>query len=152
MSYLNIWMGISFLHVRTPLPKTREYKKTGNGHFLAYILSKGGGSHALPLSLYLPSRAKLCCTLQLRGQKHSSYFPSTLFFSVPSSDSSKRKMSVRYTASNFTNYLNGGTLYFWGFLVRILVKHQFRDIFLRYSQIPLNLLRKYLVIYPTLLD
>ncbi len=29
---------------------------------------EGGGVHALPLSLYLPSRAKLWCTLQLRGQ------------------------------------------------------------------------------------
>ncbi len=43
---------------------------------------KGGGVHALPLSLYLPSRAKLWRTLQLRGHIHSSYFSSTLFFCV----------------------------------------------------------------------
>jgi hypothetical protein len=30
-----------------------------------------------PPSLYLPSRTKLQCTLQLRGQIHSSYFTST---------------------------------------------------------------------------
>ncbi len=30
----------------------------------------GRGVHAHPLSLYLPSRSKLCCTLQLRGQIH----------------------------------------------------------------------------------
>jgi hypothetical protein len=43
---------------------------------------EGGGRHALPLSLYLPSIAKLWCTPQLRGQIHSSYFSSTLFSSV----------------------------------------------------------------------
>ncbi len=32
-----------------------------------------------PLSLYLQSRAKLQCTLQLRGQLHSPYFISTLY-------------------------------------------------------------------------
>ncbi len=37
----------------------------------------GWGVHALPLSLYLPSRAKLWCTLQLRGQIHFPYFYST---------------------------------------------------------------------------
>jgi hypothetical protein len=38
-----------------------------------------GGVHALPLSLYLPSSAKLWCTLQLRGQMiHSPYFYSTV--------------------------------------------------------------------------
>ncbi len=36
-----------------------------------------GGLHALPLSLYLSSRAQLWCTLQLRWQIHSSYFSST---------------------------------------------------------------------------
>ncbi len=35
------------------------------------------GVHAHPLSLDLPSRAKLWCTLQLRGQIHSPYFYST---------------------------------------------------------------------------
>ncbi len=40
--------------------------------------AKWGGRHTLPLSLYLPSRAKLWCTLQLRGQMHSPYFSSTL--------------------------------------------------------------------------
>ncbi len=33
--------------------------------------------HALPLSLYLPSRSKLWWTLQLRGQIYSHYFSST---------------------------------------------------------------------------
>jgi hypothetical protein len=42
-----------------------------------------GGGGALPLSLYLPSRAKLLCTLQLRGLTQSSYFSSTLFSSPP---------------------------------------------------------------------
>jgi hypothetical protein len=37
----------------------------------------GCGLHALPLSLYLPSPAKLWCTLQLRGLIHSPYFSST---------------------------------------------------------------------------
>jgi hypothetical protein len=32
---------------------------------------EGEGVHALPLSLYLPSRTKLQCALQLRGQTHS---------------------------------------------------------------------------------
>ncbi len=35
----------------------------------------GGGLHTQPLSLYMPSRTKLLCTLQLRG--HSPYFIST---------------------------------------------------------------------------
>ncbi len=35
---------------------------------------EGGGLLAHPLSLYLPSRTKLQCTLQLRGQIHSPYF------------------------------------------------------------------------------
>ncbi len=38
----------------------------------------GGGVHAHPLSLYLPSHTKLQCTLQLRGQILSSCFVSTL--------------------------------------------------------------------------
>ncbi len=39
----------------------------------------GWGVHALPLSLYLPSRTKMWCTLQLRGKihVHSPYFYST---------------------------------------------------------------------------
>ncbi len=36
-----------------------------------------GGCVRPPLSLYLPSRTKLWCTLMLRGQVHSSYFYST---------------------------------------------------------------------------
>ncbi len=38
----------------------------------------GGGGARPPLSLYLPSRTKLWCILQLRGQMHSPYFCSTL--------------------------------------------------------------------------
>jgi hypothetical protein len=41
-----------------------------------------GALHDLPFSLYLPSRAKLCCTLQLRWQIHPSLFSSTFFSSV----------------------------------------------------------------------
>jgi hypothetical protein len=57
--------------------------QSGNGHFLAYIPSlwkksakprEGVGVHAHLLSQYLPSRTKLWCTLQLRGQVHSIYF------------------------------------------------------------------------------
>ncbi len=40
---------------------------------------EGEGVHALPLSLYLPSRTKLQCAFQLRGQIHSPYFISTLY-------------------------------------------------------------------------
>jgi hypothetical protein len=35
--------------------------------------------HAHPLSLYLPSRSKLQCMLQLKAQIHSLYFNSTLY-------------------------------------------------------------------------
>jgi hypothetical protein len=46
----------------------------------------GWGVHARPLSLYLPSRTKLWCTLYspaARGQIHSSYFSSTpIWYSV----------------------------------------------------------------------
>ncbi len=62
-----------------------EYTQSGNGRFLAYIPSwwkneprlvrEGGAGY--PLSLYLPSRKKLQCTLRLRGQIHSSYFISS---------------------------------------------------------------------------
>ncbi len=59
-----------------------EYPQSGNGPFLAYIHHDGKiipawcgwGVHALPLSLFLPSRAKLRRTLQLRGQMHSPLF------------------------------------------------------------------------------
>ncbi len=48
--------------------------------------------HALPLSLYLPSQAKLWCTLQLRGQIRSSYLSSTLFLLYPFSPPCSRYM------------------------------------------------------------
>jgi len=35
---------------------------------------EGMGVHAHSLSLYLPSRTKLCCTLQRRGKIHYPYF------------------------------------------------------------------------------
>ncbi len=38
--------------------------------------------HAHLISLYLPSRTKLLCMLQLRGQIHSPYFISTPMYSV----------------------------------------------------------------------
>ncbi len=41
----------------------------------------GLGVHALPLSVCLPSLAKLWCKLHLKGQIHSSFFSSTLFSS-----------------------------------------------------------------------
>ncbi len=52
-----------------------EYTQSGNGHFLAYIPSWWKISPAWwgvegarpPLSLYLPSRTKLWCTLQLKA-------------------------------------------------------------------------------------
>ncbi len=37
------------------------------------LVGVGGALQALPLSLCLPSQAKLWCTLQLRGQIHSPY-------------------------------------------------------------------------------
>ncbi len=43
---------------------------------------EGGGVHARTLSLYLPSRTKLQCMLQLRGQIHSPYLISTPVYSV----------------------------------------------------------------------
>ncbi len=48
------------------------------------VKAKGGGGvvHAHPLSLYSPSRTKLQCTLQLRGQIHSPYFISIPMHSV----------------------------------------------------------------------
>ncbi len=55
-----------------------EYKQSGNGHFPWRIYHHHEGKispawcgwrvHALPFSLYLPSRAKLWRTLWLRGQ------------------------------------------------------------------------------------
>ncbi len=64
--------------------------QSGNGHFLAYIIlsimeeelaqvgeGEGGGCTPSPLSLYLPSRTKLLCTLQLRGKIHIPYSYST---------------------------------------------------------------------------
>ncbi len=39
----------------------------------------GCGVNAHPISLYSPSRTKLQCMLQLRGQVHSPYFISTLY-------------------------------------------------------------------------
>ncbi len=63
------------------------YTQSGNGWFLSYIPSwwknqpwlhgEGGGVHAHTFSFYLPSRTKLQCTLQLRGQIQSTYFTST---------------------------------------------------------------------------
>jgi hypothetical protein len=59
-----------------------EYTQGGNGHFLAYVPSWWKtqpslamvGVHAHPLSLNLPSRTKLWCKLQLKGQVHYPYF------------------------------------------------------------------------------
>jgi hypothetical protein len=69
---------------------TTEYTQSGNGLFLASIpswwkTSPGWvrwGVHAHPLSLHLQSRTKLQCTLQLRGQVHSTYFIPTPMYSV----------------------------------------------------------------------
>ncbi len=62
--------------------------------------------HNLPLSLYLRSRAKLWCTLQLRGQVHSSCFSSTLFSSVALSmvqraEEPEHKDKVSFSQKNF---------------------------------------------------
>ncbi len=62
------------------------YTQSRNGRFLAYIPSlmekfaqagEGGRCTLTPLSLQLPSRKELQCTLQLSGQIHSPYFIST---------------------------------------------------------------------------
>jgi hypothetical protein len=47
--------------------------QSGNGHFLAYIPPQGGwgGARPHPLSLYLPSRTKLWCTIQLREGRYT---------------------------------------------------------------------------------
>ncbi len=73
VSYCNIFKRTpcNFLHGFENRPRV----------ILCEVILKWGGTRP-PLSLYLPSRAKLWCTLQLRGQKHSSYFSSTLFSSV----------------------------------------------------------------------
>ncbi len=44
------------------------------------------GVHADPLSLYLPSRTKLQCTLQLRGKINSPYFISPVYSAANSDD------------------------------------------------------------------
>jgi hypothetical protein len=46
------------------------------------MAGEGGRVHAHPLLLYLPSRTKFQCTLQLTGQIHSPYLISTPY--VPS--------------------------------------------------------------------
>ncbi len=51
----------------------------------------GGGSNAYPFSLYLPSRTKLWCTLQLRGQINSPYLYSTLICTLYSVSLSRLK-------------------------------------------------------------
>ncbi len=40
----------------------------------AALAGEGGGRTPIPFQLYLPSRTKLQCMLQLRGQIHSPYF------------------------------------------------------------------------------
>jgi hypothetical protein len=50
----------------------------------AYPTDEWWEVYSFPFLLYLPSRAKLWCTLQLKGQILSSYFSSTLFSSVAS--------------------------------------------------------------------
>ncbi len=79
--------------------QTREYKYIYSrlAHDLPSpdcSLVRVGGTRP-PLSLYLPSQAKLWCTLQLRGQKHSSYFSSTLFSSVGCMGAGQRKWNRR---------------------------------------------------------
>jgi hypothetical protein len=63
-----------------------EYTKNGNGRFSdvnssmmekSALAGQGGGARPPP-SFYFPSRTKMQCTLQLRGQIHSMYFISTL--------------------------------------------------------------------------
>ncbi len=81
-----VWRNTQETKQRQSWRGDSDYHKT-----FVWISSKnltsgeGEGLHALPLLLYLPSRAMLWCTLQLRGQIHSSYFSSTLFSSVVSS-------------------------------------------------------------------
>jgi hypothetical protein len=48
-----------------------EYTQSSNGPMMEKSALAGeGGVHAHPLSLYLPARSMLQCTLQLRGQIH----------------------------------------------------------------------------------
>ncbi len=75
------------VHILTPT----EYTQNGNGRLScipSIMMEKlaqagvGGKVDAHPLSLYLPSRTKLQCTLELRGQIHSSYFISIHMYFV----------------------------------------------------------------------
>jgi hypothetical protein len=83
----------------------------------------GGRLHAFPLSLYLPSQAKLWCTLQRRGQIHSSYFCSTLICTL-------------WVSSRWRHLINP-SFHFTFLLVNIFLSKHF---FL--SEFELNYLRK----------
>jgi hypothetical protein len=79
-------------------------------HFIMMeILSQAGevGGAGQPLSLYLPSRAKLQCTLQ-RGQIHSPYFISTnILYTVyePNPSNSTHTVILSYkTRQNKNNF------------------------------------------------
>ncbi len=63
------------------------------------LAQAGVGVHAHPLSLYLPSRTKLRCTLQLRGQIHSPCFISIPMYSVALPDSQTMRGSNLFTYS-----------------------------------------------------
>ncbi len=88
--FLFLNFQISF-HPPLIWPQTREHKidwqwPLSGIHCIMMVNSAQPGwwgVHVLPFSLYITSsRAKLWCTLQPRGQRHSSYFSSTLFSSV----------------------------------------------------------------------
>ncbi len=86
----------------------------------------GWGMHTIPLSLYVPSQAKLWSTLQLRGQIHSPYFSSTLICTLWSQLQHLPLMSVSWllaalclVTSDSTGIRNGlylllhSTLAYW---------------------------------------
>ncbi len=64
----------------------------------------GGGMHAHPLSLCSPSRTKLQCTLQLRGQ-HSPYFISTPIYCMCSVEHTYTDFFQTVICSRFSLYI-----------------------------------------------
>jgi hypothetical protein len=80
------WYYIEYFLRCKPVTKAQSSHREAIGYFWRIFHHGGkispdwwgGGVNANPLTLLLPSRTKLQCTLQLRGQIHSTYFISTL--------------------------------------------------------------------------
>ncbi len=103
-----------------------EYTQSGNGHLLAYISLAwwGWGVHALPLSLYPPSRAKLWCTI--RSSWEGRYHTLPLFLLYPYMNSvvtpSKKRPQMSWCPVPPSRYRN---------IVRLFsARHRARQIFL----------------------